>query len=273
MSALRPKTLAVAGIAAALVAGSTAVADAATTARAGVPVHAVTKHTVAVPAVMHPGRIRFHNTGARPLYVLKKRQAGVGRLVKDLNAATGSIGPGRLVRDFTLYDVIDGGSYVYLSLSRGTYYFADASLEHYSTGAVRTVSVRGTTRNASAPRSRALVVPQTGALTAPATLARNGYVHVENRTGHVQEVLVFGLARSATATQVQAFLAAPTFESLFSLPLNSYRELAILGGHRDLWSQGPHRASRFLIVTIGMGSSTSELPALHKSRVRLLTVR
>jgi hypothetical protein len=270
MSTLRTKIVAVTAVAAAIVAGTETTASAAGS-RAGVPIHAVTTHTVSVPATMQPGRVRFHNTAAVPLFVFKKKHYGVTQLAKDLNKSANSPTPGRLIQDFSIVDLIDGHTYVYLPLTRGTYYFLDASLDHYKTSDVRTVTVSGKTRNAAAPASRPVSIPQTGSMSAPATMAHNRYLHVQNRTGHLQEVLLIALSSKVSTAQLNDFLAAPTFDKLIELDITSIRDLAFVAGHRDLWAQGPHHAGRFLIVSFGF-TATTAAPALHKSRVRLVKV-
>src|SRR3954453_17031927 len=120
-------------------------------ARPPVPVHSTTVHPVTAPEVMRPGLVHLRNTGGDELYLFRKMRAGTPTLVKDLNASVNSESPGALARHFTIVDLLNPPSDVFVRLLHGTYYLVDADAEHYHRADIHRIVVQGARDNATTP--------------------------------------------------------------------------------------------------------------------------
>jgi hypothetical protein len=269
---LPTKAVAVAAIATAIVAGSAAVASASAH-RSTISVHTTSKHGVSAPNTTAPGLVRLHVTTSHPVWVLKKEHKGISTLVSELTDSTHQASPGKLISDFTVFDLVGGKSYVYLRLSAGTYYLADGWLDSYKSSEIHTLTVKGKTVNMPSPASSRVGVDPHNVLTAPKTLSTSRYLHIVNDNSHLQEILLVGVGTQVSDATVQDFLAKPTELKLFeNLKPRSSVVSGIVAAHHALLVYSHQPRGRYVVVTMAFAPSTSQ-PKLNKARVALITVK
>lgn len=263
------RMVAVVVAAGAVVAASGEVADA----RPPVPVKARTVHPVTAPDTMRPGLVRLRNVGAQPLLLFRKRHSGVPALVRDVNGQFSETGVGRLYRQFHAVAAIDPHSDAYVRLRKGTYYLFSAVVDRIHADDVHVIDVQGTVDNAKAPHARAVTVQlRTNALFAPHVLHAGRFLHFRNRTHRTEELVFFPLSPTATAQQIQDFLAAPSLDKLFGLidPRKfDFAVPALTGGGEDLYVHSPRHAGRYIAVAIPLYGSQ---PVIHRHAAAVVTV-
>jgi hypothetical protein len=239
-------------------------------ARPAVPVHSSTLHPVSAPSVTRPGLVHLRNTGSHELYLLRKIHASSATLVKDLNASSVSGSPTRLLRQFRLVDIINGRSDVYVHLSRGTYYLADATAEHYHASDIHPITVQGSRDDARVPHSRALTVNSRNVLIAPHTIRGGAFVHLRNADRRVQQLLYFQISGRATTQAIDDFLARPSFDKLFGLGFVDIGNIGVLSGHQNLYVRFPSHSGRYIVLTAPVTASGVGA-GLRADRVGLVT--
>lgn len=242
-------------------------------ARPPVPVRAITLHPVTAPDVMRPGLVHLRNTGGHELFLFRKIRAGAPTLLKDLNDSMNSDGPGALARHFTIVDVINARTDLYVRFLRGTYFLVDATADHYRRADIHRIVVTGRRDDASTPHSRPIGLTSKPVLVAPHAVHAGRFVHLRNASDRLQSFLMFRVRASATAQQVNDFLARPSGELLFPIIVlggDSPSSLGLMSGHQNVYVRFPARAARYLLFAVpvdGLGG----FPA--KNRIRLITAR
>jgi hypothetical protein len=242
-------------------------------ARPPVPVHSSTYHPVSAPDVMRPGLVHLRNTGGSELYLFRKIHAGAPTLLADLNESLDSDGPGALARHFTIIDVINPRTDVYVRLLRGTYYLVDATAERYHRADIHKIVVTGARDDATAPHSRPVSMTRHHGLVAPRAVHAGKFVHLRNASSRLMAFVYFRVNNSATTQQINDFLAHPGFENLFPLiynGLDAAGSLGYLSGHQHVYVRFPAHAARYLILALPAEGTGSFLAA---NRVRLVTAR
>jgi hypothetical protein len=273
LSALPTKVIAVAIAAGLVVAAGSGVADAAPKHRATISVHVTKKHhQVVAPALTRPGLVHVRNTGSHEIILIAKKHAGVSRLVKDINRSEVS---NRLVRDFSFIGALDPHSDAYVKLGRGTLYLVDGEVDKVTASEVHSVRVSGKKLSAKGPRSRTVLVDAHGKVRLPATLPRQGYLHLINNSGSIRVVFGFGVGKSATTAQIDAFLADPTDDNFIALrPNGNIAPSEVLAPHTSRFYAGYRAAAgRYIVLEVGPNDKVSGNLIAPKGQVSLLTVR
>jgi hypothetical protein len=299
------RTFVVVGVAAAVVLGGAAVAQAApSTARGPVLIHGTETRSVSAPAAIRPGLVQLHNTGRMDIAIFKKKHAGITRLVHDLGggggsgasgggSSSGSGGgsaapavaragaragskPNPLLRDFSLVTTVAAKSSAYVQLGRGTYFLLGDELMQPRAADIRTLTVTGPVANSRPAAARGqLIVEKTGVLqVSRAAMPRGAWLHIHNGAGTVRGFFLLAVAKSATSAEIAAFLARPTARR--AAPIVQVRSLSdvrtlIVGANRNLWTNLPLHAGRWLIATGSLATLSG--PGFTAHHVGLLTVR
>jgi hypothetical protein len=240
-------------------------------ARPPVPVHASTRHPVTAPASLRPGNVHLRNTGSHPLYFFRRIDAGPRTLVKILNSVAAS-DPSRLFRHFRLIDVINGSSDIYVRLTRGTYYLADATADRFQVSDIHTLTVGGARQDAKLPQAKTVNISRHNVLTAPATVRAGSFVRLRNADSRVQTVAYFRISRTVSAADLQAFLAHPSFDSLFQLEVDDAGGLGALAGHQVVYVRFPKHSGRYILMTLPVPTDRTG-PVLDRTLVKLVTAR
>ena len=237
--------------------------------RATVTVHTTSKHHVVAPTSTRPGVARIANTGRQPIFLVRSRHgAGKAALAHDLNADT----PGPLIKSFTVADVLPSKATTYLRLNLGTYYLADTSRDTFTAKSVASLRVTGKKANATAPKAQHITVSSSGALTSPASIATSSQLGVTNHSTHLQELFLAKVAPKVTSTDLNAFLAKPSFNKLYTVASGIPNFLAMLSPQGHATSSHHSPTGRYLVLTIALTSHSAE-PHITAGHIRLITIK
>ena len=246
-----------------------AAAPAAAHHRATLTVHTTSKHHVTAAKTTRPGVARIANTGSQPIFLVRSRHgAGKAALAHDLNADTA----GPLIKSFTVADILPPKATTYLRLSRGTYYLADTSRDTFIATSITALRVTGKKVNATTPEARHVIVNSSGTLTSPASVATSSELGVTNRSTHLQELFLVQVAPKVTSSDLNAFLAKPSFGKLYTVASGIPDVLAMLSPQGHATSSHHSRTGRYLVLTIAFTSHSAE-PRITAGHVRLINVK
>ncbi|WP_375504942.1 hypothetical protein [uncultured Jatrophihabitans sp.] len=246
-----------------------AAAPAATHHRATLTVHATSQHHVIAATTTRPGVARIANTGSQPIFLVRSRHgAGKAALAHDLNADTA----GPLIKNFTVADILPSKAITYLRLSRGTYYLADTSRDTFTATSIAALRVAGNKVNATAPKARHVIVNSSGTLTSPATITTSSELGVTNRSTHLQELFLVQVAPKVTSGDLNAFLAKPSFDKLYTVAAGIPDFLAMLSPRGHATSSHHSRTGRYLVLTLALTSHSAE-PRITAGHVGLINVK
>jgi hypothetical protein len=238
--------------------------------RPTVRIHVTSTKHVAAPDVLHPGLVHVRNTGTKPIYVIRrvKPSWGVSTLVTDYNADTST----GLTRHFRTIDNLMGHRDIYATLSRGTYYLVDGALEQIKSGSVHTLVIKGTTRNATKPASKAVPISGAGAtLGAPSTLPTHRYLHFKNRTDYTLVVVLFRIGSGTSDAALARFVARPTPNKLGNLDIRGAEELWFTSPHKSLYYGYQARSGRYLMIDFAY-TDTAMKPRFGKGQAVAIRV-
>jgi hypothetical protein len=237
--------------------------------RATLTVHTTRKHHVTAAKTTRPGVARIANTGSQAIFLVRSRHgAGKAALAHDLNADTA----GPLLKSFTVADILPSRATTSLRLSRGTYYLADTSRDTFTAKSVASLRVTGNKINATTPKARHITVNRSGTLTSPTHITISSELGVTNRSAHLQELFLTKVAPKVTSSDLNAFLAEPSFEKLYTVAAGIPDFLAMLSPRGHATSSHHSRAGRYLVLTVALTSHSAE-PRLTAGHVRLINVK
>ena len=261
--------VAVLAAAALVVAGTAATANAAERrGRATVKIGVTSKHHVTGPTSLRPGLLHLVNTGSRELILVRKKHKGSAGFVTDYNNANDTAGSIKFYQDFDVVDLIAARADEYVRLAKGTYFLADSSTSTVTPAQVRTVTVSGTTTNATAPRATLVQAATNGHVAGATTLGRRSYAHVVNKTATPHIISIESIRSSATSKQVNAAIADPVHHNPSRLAGNYFAPLGLIAGHTDIYKRVVAGAGRYFLFAASLTH-----PGLAKGQVGRLTVK
>lgn len=237
--------------------------------------HTTKNHHVFAPTHTRPGIAHLSNKGEAQIIVVEAKhpkQATATQVANGLNAKHAGV----LLKNYRLIAVVGHASGVYTRLTRGSYFLADGYVSHFTAKDIRSMTVKGTFLNATPPVSRrASVTPKHG-LHLPTTVAKRGWLHVQNASSSLADFFIEAVAAKTTQKQLNALIAHPSVKKLdkavdYSASRNGFQSFSVFGSHSSTWVPYRGPAGRYVAVLYAYAGTPH--PKLHHGQVRVLNLK
>ncbi|MBE7186910.1 hypothetical protein [Jatrophihabitans endophyticus] len=274
----RPALVLPALTAAAALVTSGLVAGAATAAtphgRSAVNFHSTAAHHVVAPATTRPGIAHLRNTGRGEVLVAEAKHdsSNVHQVARAIRADS----PTPFVTNYRLVAIASPKSGAYTELTPGTYYFADIDTDRVVARQIETMTVAGSPVDARTPKGRGVVVTSHRNLRLPGTIAREGYLHVQNHSASLTDFLFVGVDDSTTRAMLASIVAHPSFGKLFSVASEQgnpfgFAPVPATGPHSISWVHYRGKPGRYVAAILTFRGKKDVGP--HRGQARVLHLK
>jgi hypothetical protein len=230
---------------------------------------------VTAPSQIHPGRVEVANRSSHELLVVRRKEAGVDRLIADLRRGDGHILAGGLAGDFLIIDTLRPHAHVYAHLARGSYLVADRrGAATKASSDVAKILVAGSRKDAPIPAAADQIkVTEHNRLSAHDPTYALSALLTDNRGTHAMQLRVYEPRSTVTARQLRGFTAHPTWTRLAHLPVRTAFDLATLAAKRWASSTQLPSRGRYIVVAIPLLHQATQRPHLRRQLVASIKIR